>query len=148
MNQLDDMLAGLSSEGALEARREFQIDSAKAREKLQKFQLEDPHFYVLEPIKEEERTLPLPTEPDPAPPAGDAAPEGDGEPDGQPPSAEAEGEGAEAQPDSASTEPREDAPAAAPEAVPDRSITRRITPRSSRWSHPSVLASGSPGAMT
>jgi hypothetical protein len=51
MNQLDDMLAGLSSEGALEARREFQIDSAKAREKLQKFQLEDPHFYVLELVQ-------------------------------------------------------------------------------------------------
>lgn len=74
-----------------------------------------PHFYVLEPIKEEERTLPLPTEPDPAPPAGDAEPEGDGEPDGQPPLTEAEGEGAEVQPDAASTEPREDAPAAAPE---------------------------------
>ena len=51
MNQLDDMLAGLSAEGALEARREFQIDSAKAREKLQKFQLEDPHFYVLELVQ-------------------------------------------------------------------------------------------------
>ena len=51
MNQLDDMLAGLSAEGSLEARREFQIDSAKAREKLQKFQLEDPHFYVLELVQ-------------------------------------------------------------------------------------------------
>ena len=51
MNQLQDMLTGLSSEGALEARSEFQLDSAKAREKLQKFQLEDPHFYVLELVQ-------------------------------------------------------------------------------------------------
>lgn len=41
-------LEALRSEGALRARGEFSLDRDKAREKLQKYQLRDPHHYVLE----------------------------------------------------------------------------------------------------
>ena len=51
MSQLDAMLGGLASEGKLEAAGEFQLDAKQAREKMQKFQLEDPHFYVLELVQ-------------------------------------------------------------------------------------------------
>ncbi|QDG50895.1 hypothetical protein FIV42_09165 [Persicimonas caeni] len=43
-SHLDD----LRSEGSLAARGEFGLDRAKAREKMQKFQLRDPHHYVLQ----------------------------------------------------------------------------------------------------
>ncbi len=38
----------LRTEGALAGRGEFRLDREKAREKLQKFRLKDPHHYVLE----------------------------------------------------------------------------------------------------
>ncbi len=43
-----------------------------------------PHFYVLEPI-EEERALPIPTDPEPTPPTGEPEPEVGGEANEQPP---------------------------------------------------------------
>lgn len=46
-----DYVDQFKSEGTLERRGEFQIDRAKAREKMQKFQLPDPHSYVLEFVK-------------------------------------------------------------------------------------------------
>ena len=49
--QLDQMLQDLSSEGRHEMSREFQLDADKARAKMQQFQLEDPHRYVLEFIQ-------------------------------------------------------------------------------------------------
>ncbi|MGM0558604.1 MAG: hypothetical protein ACQEVA_19620 [Myxococcota bacterium] len=44
----DSLLEGLRSSGAPVSRGGFSIDRAKAREKLSKFQLVDPHHYVLE----------------------------------------------------------------------------------------------------
>lgn len=46
-----DLIKRFQSEGALERRGEFQVDREKAREKMQKFQLPDPHAYVLELVK-------------------------------------------------------------------------------------------------
>lgn len=43
-----DLFDTLRSDGKLEAAGEFGLDRAKAREKMQKFQLPDPHHYVLE----------------------------------------------------------------------------------------------------
>jgi hypothetical protein len=44
----DDVLAGLRAGGVLEREGSFEVDAAKAREKMSQFQLEDPHLYVLE----------------------------------------------------------------------------------------------------
>jgi hypothetical protein len=44
----DNQLEELRSEGRLTASGEFRLDRDKAREKMQKFQLRDPHHYVLE----------------------------------------------------------------------------------------------------
>ncbi len=46
--QLDDLLGDLSNEGAIESSGVFGLNRDKAREKMQKFQLTDPHNYVLE----------------------------------------------------------------------------------------------------
>jgi hypothetical protein len=48
MSTPNDLIASLRSEGALDTRGHFKLDAQKAREKLRKFQLEDPHHYVLE----------------------------------------------------------------------------------------------------
>lgn len=48
MSQLEGLVELLGQEGTLAAVGEFELDSEKARVKMQKFQLEDPHFYVLE----------------------------------------------------------------------------------------------------
>lgn len=46
-----NFISQFKSEGTLERRGEFQIDREKAREKMRKFQLSDPHAYVLEFVK-------------------------------------------------------------------------------------------------
>ncbi len=45
---VDAMLAELSGEGVLARRGEFELDASKAREKMSKFQLQNPLGYVLE----------------------------------------------------------------------------------------------------
>jgi hypothetical protein len=44
----DELLRALRDGGTLEREGRFEVDAAKAREKLAQFQLEDPHLYVLE----------------------------------------------------------------------------------------------------
>lgn len=48
MSQLDGLVELLGQEGTLAAVGEFELDRERARAKMQKFQLEDPHLYVLE----------------------------------------------------------------------------------------------------
>jgi hypothetical protein len=47
----DELIAGLRAEGELDSTGRFTLDRAKAREKLQKFQLVDAHRYVLELVQ-------------------------------------------------------------------------------------------------
>ena len=48
MGQLDDLLGELASEGTRAASATFGIDAERAREKMQRFRLEDPRHYILE----------------------------------------------------------------------------------------------------
>ncbi len=45
---VQDLIASLRAEGQLTAQGEFGLDAQQARAKLQQFQLEDPHHYILE----------------------------------------------------------------------------------------------------
>ena len=46
---IDDLIVGLSAQGRLvRARGLFEIDRDEAREKMQRFRLEDPHLYIIE----------------------------------------------------------------------------------------------------
>lgn len=51
MEHVDELLASLKSEGELKARQGFGLDRTKAREKMAKFQLPNPYFYVLELVQ-------------------------------------------------------------------------------------------------
>lgn len=48
MGQLDDLLNQLASEGTKAASGEFGIDTERAREKLERFQLQNPYEYLIE----------------------------------------------------------------------------------------------------
>lgn len=48
---VDALIASLGSEGAVDSEGRFTLDRERAREKLQRFQLEDPHRFVLELIR-------------------------------------------------------------------------------------------------
>ena len=47
MSKARELVAALAAEGTLESRGQFTLDKAKAREKLQKFQLAEPERYVV-----------------------------------------------------------------------------------------------------
>lgn len=51
MSAAGDLIAQLASEGTLDSRGEFTLDREKARDKMRKFQLEDPRRYVLELVQ-------------------------------------------------------------------------------------------------
>jgi hypothetical protein len=48
---MSDLLDSLAGEGAVAAQGVFQLDQAKAREKMEQFQLVDPYHYVLELVQ-------------------------------------------------------------------------------------------------
>lgn len=51
MSNLAELIKGLEAEGKLDSVGDFTLDRKKAREKMKKYQLVDPHYYVLEIIQ-------------------------------------------------------------------------------------------------
>ncbi len=51
MSNLAELIKGLEAEGKLDSEGDFTLDRKKAREKMKKYQLVDPHYYVLEIIQ-------------------------------------------------------------------------------------------------